>query len=247
MPDTQTDNTTIQELFAAGAHVGYSRSRRHPSTAPYIFTRRNQTEVIDLEQTATLLATATTFVEDLGRTGKTILFVGGKPEARHAVQRAAESIDQPYVTGRWIGGTLTNFPEIKKRIDELVQLREQRDSGELAQKYTKLERLMIDRNIARLNERFGGLVGMTKRPDALFVVDPQQEQIAVAEARKTQLPIVALANSDCNLSQVTYPIVANDTLQSSITYVTDAIAAAYRRGLQGRTSASAQPTETAAA
>jgi small subunit ribosomal protein S2 len=238
---TAQQNDMLQKLFSAGVHYGYSRSRRHPSTEPYIFGVKESIEIIDLAKVEELLEEAKRFVHGLGAEGKTLLLVGGKHEARHAVQHAGERTGLPYVCGRWIGGTLTNFPEIKKRIDRLENLRTRREKGEL-QKYTKRERLMIDREIAKLEEKFGGLVGMEEVPHAMFVIDSGFEHIAVAEAIEKGLPLIALSNSDCNISNIDYPIVGNDTARASVTFFVEEITRAYEEGRAAKkTAAEEQP------
>lgn len=219
-------NPIIDKLFSAGAHFGYAPSRRHPSTSGYIFGVKGGVELFDLEQTAELLAAAKEFVKQLSAERKTILFVGGKAEAREALARAAEKLGQPYCAGRWIGGSLTNFSEIKKRLNRLEELSSMREKGELA-KFTKLERLLIDREITELEGMFGGLRGMHKLPDALFVVDPRKESIAVAEAAQLKIPVVALLNSDCDRSSIAYPIPANDASRETLSVVLDEITKTY--------------------
>ena len=194
----------IEKLFAVGAHFGYAPSRRHPSVAPFIFGTKGGTELFDLEKTAAALETAVAFIKTLAQGRKTILFVGGKAEAKPAVKRVAERLNQPCVASRWIGGTLTNFSEIKKRLARLADLTSMREKGEL-QKFTKRERLLIDREITALEDMFGGIKGLQKAPDALVIVDPKKEFGAVAEARQLNIPIIALLNSDCDRSLVTYP------------------------------------------
>ena len=161
---------------------------------------------------------------------KTILFIGGKAEAREAVMRAALRIAQPYCAGRWIGGSLTNWSEIKKRLGRLEELSTMREKGELA-KFTKLERLLIDREIADLDLMFGGLRGLGKLPDALFVADPRKEAIAVAEANQLNIPVIALMNSDCDRQKIQYPIPANDASRETLTIVFDEITKAYADNL----------------
>lgn len=232
-------NQVIDKLFSVGAHFGYTPSRRHPSVAKYLFGEKGGTELFDLEKTADALEAALTFIKTLAAGRKTILFVGGKAEARHAIERVADRLNQPYVSGRWIGGTLTNFSEIGKRLSRLTELSTMREKGELA-KFTKLERLHIDREIADLESMFGGLKGMTKLPDALFVVDPKKEAGAVEEARQHKIPVVALLNSDCDLKGIQYPIPANDAAVQSIGYVLDEVAKTYESNVaqQGETAAS---------
>lgn len=223
-------NPIIDKLFAAGAHFGYAPSRRHPSTAKYIFGVKGGVELFDLEQTAGLLVEAVAFVKQLASERKTILFIGGKAEVREAIKRSAERIAQPYCFGRWIGGSLTNFSEIKKRLNRLEELSSMREKGELA-KFTKLERLLIDREITDLETTFGGLRGMTKLPDAVFVADPRKESIAVAEAAQLKIPVIALMNSDCDCSMVTYPIPANDASRETLSIVLDEITKTYAENL----------------
>ena len=223
-------NPIIDKLFAAGAHFGYAPSRRHPSTSGYLFGVKGGVELFDLEQTAGLLDEARAFVKQLAAECKTILFIGGKAEAREAVMRAALRIAQPYCAGRWIGGSLTNWSEIKKRLGRLEELSTMREKGELA-KFTKLERLLIDREIADLDLMFGGLRGLGKLPDALFVADPRKEAIAVAEANQLNIPVIALMNSDCDRQKIQYPIPANDASRETLTIVFDEITKAYADNL----------------
>ena len=223
-------NPIIDKLFAAGAHFGYAPSRRHPSTSGYLFGVKGGVELFDLEQTAGLLDEARAFVKQLAAERKTMLFIGGKAEAREAVMRAALRIAQPYCAGRWIGGSLTNWSEIKKRLGRLEELSTMREKGELA-KFTKLERLLIDREIADLDLMFGGLRGLNKLPDALFVADPRKEAIAVAEANQLNIPVIALMNSDCDRQKIQYPIPANDASRETLTIVFDEITKAYADNL----------------
>lgn len=223
-------NPVIEKLFSVGAHFGYSPSRRHPSASKFIFGQKGGVELFDLEQVAKLLGDSLEFVAKLASERKVVLFVGGKAEASAAVKRAAERLNQPYSAGRWIGGSLTNFSEIKRRLNRLDELSDMREKGELA-KFTKKERLLIDREITDLELMFGGLKGMTKPADALVVIDPKQESIAVAEARQLNIPIIALMNSDCDRSLVTYPIPANDAAREVIQYVLGEIADTYEKSL----------------
>jgi small subunit ribosomal protein S2 len=219
----------IKTLFEAGAHFGFSRARRHPTAAPYIFATKDRTDIFDLEESGRRLEAATAFASALASAGKQLLLVGGKNEALGVVKQVAESIDMPYVAGRWIGGTLTNFKNIRKRIERLEKLSKERDSGELS-KYTKRERLMIDREIEELLGRFGGLVSMADLPGALFVIDSRHEEPAVKEANQLKIPVIALSNTDCDFSLVQYPIPGNDTSVKSIKLVAEAVTQAYASG-----------------
>lgn len=223
-------NQVIDKLFSVGAHFGYAPSRRHPSLSKFIFGTKGGTELFDLEKTAASLETALEFVKTLATNRKTILFVGGKAEARNALQRAAERLNQPYVAGRWIGGTLTNLQEIGKRLSRLTELSDMREKGELT-KFTKRERLLIDREIVDLDAMFGGLRGMTKVPDAMFVIDPKKEAAAVEEARQLKIPVIAFLNSDCDAKPITYPIPGNDASVQSIGYILDEVAKTYESNL----------------
>ncbi len=226
----EKNNGIIDKLFAAGAHFGYSPSRRHPSLKSFIFGSKGTTELFDLEKTSVALESAVQFVTSLAQARKTILFVGGKAEAKGIVKRVAERLNQPYVAGRWIGGTLTNFSEIRKRLNRLSDLSTMREKGEL-QKFTKLERLLIDREINDLEETFGGLKGVTKLPDAMIIVDPRHEAGAVSEALLMKVPTVAIMNSDCDRTQITYPVPANDASVHSISVILDELATAYSKNL----------------
>lgn len=227
----------IEKLFAAGAHFGYAQSRRHPSLARFIYGSKGGTEIFDLEKTAQCFEAALAFVQKLASERKTILFVGGKAEARGSVKRIAERLGQPYVAGRWIGGTLTNFSEIRKRLSRLQEISDMREKGELA-KFTKRERLLIDREAADLEAMFGGLKGMNKIPDAMFVVDPRHEEGAVDEAAQLNVPVAALMNSDCDRGSIAYPIPANDASVASVTFILEEVANVYLNNLAAPTEAS---------
>jgi small subunit ribosomal protein S2 len=219
----------IETLYDAGAHVGYARTRRHPTADPFLYATKDRTDIFNLEETAKRLTSATDFVTSLAAAGKQIVFVGGKNEAQAIVKDAAERAGVPYVAGRWIGGTLTNFKNIRKRIDRLEKLMAERESGELA-KYTKKERLMIDREIEELLGRFGGIVNMRDLPAALFVVDTRHEKTAVQEANQLKIPVIGLSSSDCDFSLVQYPIPANDTSVKAVRYIVEEITDAYQKG-----------------
>ena len=221
--------TDIKTLYDAGAHFGYPRTRRHPTSSPFLYTTKDRTDIFDLEETQKRLDAARTFISSLAAQGKMVLFVGGKHEAVSIVKEMAEKIGAPYVAGRWIGGTLTNFKNIRKRIERLTKLMQDRESGEL-DKYTKRERLMIDREIDELLARFGGLVKMTDLPAALVIVDTRHEDTAVREAKQLSIPVIGLASSDCDFALVKYPIPANDTSVRSIRLIMKEIAGAYAEG-----------------
>lgn len=233
---TNTEGQTgsvVDALFSVGAHFGFVKARRHPSAKPFIFGSKNSIEIFDLEKTSIELKKALDFIESQGKAGALGLIVGGKSEAREAVEKAGRALEMPFVPGRWIGGTLTNFPEIKKRILRLEELTTQREKGELT-KYTKKERLLIDREIAKLELYFGGLSNLKALPKFLIVIDPKKEHIAVAEAKRMKIPVVGLAGSDSNLYEVDYAIPGNDASRQSISYILGEMTRAYRVGKDAR-------------
>ena len=174
-----------------------------------------------------MLAKALEFIAKLASEKKTILFVASKSEAKEILKSGAESLDMPYVSGRWIGGTITNFEQIKKRVARLDELTSKKEKGELG-KYTKKERLLFDREIEKLTVFFGGIRKMSKLPDALFVIDPKKEQIAVTEAVDNHIPVIALSGTDCDISKVNFAIPANDSSRSSIEYFVNKVVEAYK-------------------
>lgn len=225
-----TAEKTIQDMFTVGAHYAFSKSRRNASAKSYIFGQKDSVEIFDLEKTEAELIKATDFVKKLAKEGKTLLFIGTKNEARDAIKAAGELTGSPFVFEKWKGGSMTNFDEIKKRLAKLENLISDRDNGRLA-KYTKKEQLLIGKDIASLQVSFGGLRGMKKTPDAVFVVDPGKEEVATAEARQLGIPVIALASSDCNFNEIDFPIPANDNNKGSVSFFTQKIAEAYKSGL----------------
>ncbi len=226
---SENSDTIIEKMFRVGAHYGYSKTRRHPSLSKFIFATKNKGDIIDLEKTSVMLDIATDFVKSLSATGKTILFVGTKPEAKNIVKNVAESLSMPYVTERWIGGTLSNFVEIKKRITELENYRKDSSDGAL-DKYTKKERVVLAKKMEKLERYYSGLTGLKKTPDALFIIDARAEHIAATEGTNRDVPIIALVNSDSNIKGIEYPIVGNDSSMPSIKFFSEAIANAYKEG-----------------
>lgn len=229
MSKTENNSVNIDTMFAAGAHFGYSKTRRHPSVSPFIFTTKNRTDIIDIEKSEKMLAEAMAFAKDLGSKKKTLLFVGTKPEAREVLKNAADSINMPYIMERWIGGLISNFTEIKKRIAELENYKTENEKGGL-EKYTKKERLMLSKKMEKLSKYYSGMLGTKKIPDAIFVVDSKKEAIAVTEASKSKVPVISISNTDSNIKGIDFPIVANDATKNSIELFAKAIAGAYKEG-----------------
>ena len=227
--EPKSNEKIIEQMFQAGAQYGYSKTRRHPSVSSYIFATKNKTDIIDLEKTATMLKTAEDFIKDLASKNKVVLFVGTKPEAKVSIKDVAEKLEMPYVIERWIGGTLSNFTEIKKRITELENYRKDSAEGGL-EKYTKKERVVMSKKMEKLARYYSGLVTLKKTPDALFIVDAKAEHIAMVEAQKQGVPVIALVNSDSNIRGIDYPIVSNDAAIPSIKLFTNLIAESYKNG-----------------
>jgi small subunit ribosomal protein S2 len=199
----------------------------------FIFTERNGIHIIDLQQTVQRLAEACDFVRDVVARGEGILFVGTKKQAQEATELEAKRCSTPYVNNRWLGGTLTNFATIQGRIDYLVRLEDSRARGEF-QRLPKKEALKIDEEIERLNRHFGGIKEMTRLPGALFIVDPSMERIAVAEAVRVGIPIVAMVDTNCNPDEIDYPIPSNDDAIRAVKLMTSRMADAVLDGLAVR-------------
>jgi small subunit ribosomal protein S2 len=228
MTDTTTvDKKLVEELFSVGAHFGHVKSRRHPSMRDYIFGIKNKIEIFDLEKTSKELEALKEYVATLGQHNKVVLIVGSKNEAHQAVRTVAESLNLPYVAGRFVGGTLTNFAQIKKRIAKLDEMRTGKESGAW-DKYTKKEQLLMSRELTRLETLFGGVSNLTGKPDAVFVIDPGKEHIVVNEARLMGVPVIALAGSDCDISGCEQAFPGNDSSLKSIEFVLNYFADAYK-------------------
>lgn len=219
----------IKELFEAGAHFGHKTSRWHPKMAQYIHSERNGSHVIDLSKTVEALNKVLPVITSAAASGRQVLLVGTKQQASAIVKEAAESVKQPYVTERWVGGMLTNSQTIQKRIKHLKDLESKMASGELESRYNKLEVQHYAEEIENLNTIFGGIKELNGKPGVVFVTDIIQNHIAVSEAKKLNIPVVAIVDTNTNPETVDYPIPANDdalkTLQLICDYVTDAIKA----------------------
>ncbi len=227
---TTKDTTEIKRLFDTGAHFAQVKSRRHPSMKPFLVGTKGRQEIIDLVKTAEQLEAAKRIMAALAKEGKTVLFVGGKVEIAALVKKAAQDISAPYVATRWLGGTISNWSEIKKRIDRFAELRDKTAAGTLAKQHTKLELVKIGREKKRLLERLDGITELAKRPDALLVVDTKHEKHAVKEANDAGIPILAIMSSDCDLREATYPIVANDTSRETVRLILAELTEAFRKG-----------------
>jgi small subunit ribosomal protein S2 len=226
------ENTTAEfkRLFDTGAHFAQVKSRRHPSMKPFLVGTKGRQEIIDLVKTVEQLEAAKAVMATLAKEGKTVLYVGGKVEIAAIVKKAAQDINAPYVAARWLGGTISNWSEIKKRVDRLAELTEMAAAGTLAKQHTKLELVKIEREKKRLEERLDGITTLTKRPDALLVVDTKHEKHAVKEANDAGIPIIAIMSSDCDLREAAYPIVANDTSRETVRLILTELTSAFQKG-----------------
>ncbi len=196
----------------------------------FIIGTKGRQEIFDLAKTSEQLEAAKTVMQTLAKEGKIILYVGGKTEIADLVKKTAFGLGAPYVASRWLGGTISNWVEIKKRIDRLAELLEKTVAGSLAKQHTKLELLMLGREKKRLETRLDGITTLAKRPDALVVVDTKHEKHAVKEANDAGIPIIAIMSSDCILTDATYPIVANDTSRETVGFILTELATAFGAG-----------------
>jgi small subunit ribosomal protein S2 len=220
----------MKALLEAGVHFGHPTHRWNPRMKPYIFTERSGIHIIDLQQTVPLLERAMDFVRQVAARGDSIVFVGTKKQAQESIEMEARRCGMPFVTNRWLGGTLTNFQTIEGRIDHLVRLEDRRDRGEFAQMIKK-EALKLLEEIEKMNRYFGGIKNMKRLPGALFIVDPPMERIAVTEAIRMRIPIVAMCDTNCDPNEIDYPIPANDDAIRAVKLIASKISDA---ALEGR-------------
>lgn len=214
---------TLTELLEAGAHFGHKKERSYPRAKKFTYTIRDSVYVIDLEQTVRRLAEAVDYLKKQIAAGKTILFLGTKRQAKEAVKITAQSLDMPYVVTRWLGGTLTNFETISKSLGQLSRLEELMKSEDFG-KFTKKERKRIEEKRARLNLIFEGLRKLKALPDIIFIVDTAKENVAVLEAKRMEIPIVGICDTNANPDLIDYPIPANDDSQKTIELIMGKIA-----------------------
>jgi small subunit ribosomal protein S2 len=230
----QTDRVvSMRELLEAGVHFGHQTRRWNPKMRPYIFTERNGIHIIDLQQTIPALQVAYDFIAGITARGQKVLFVGTKKQAQDIVAEEAARANQFSVTNRWLGGTLTNFQTIRERLNHLADLEARRDRGDFA-KLTKAEGLKLEDEISKLNRTFGGIKTMDRPPAAMFIVDPQRESLAVAEAHKLGIPLVAMVDTNCNPDEIDYIIPANDDAIRGVRLIVSRMADAAIEGQQRR-------------
>jgi small subunit ribosomal protein S2 len=244
MTQTTQRIVSIKSLLEAGSHFGHQTNRWNPKMREYIFTARNGIHIIDLQKTINGLTNAYHFVVDKVAHGEKILFVGTKKQAQEAIAEEAARAGQLYITQRWLGGTLTNFTTIRQRLRYLANLEEQRDRGDFA-RLTKAEALKLEEQIGKLNRVFSGVKTMDRLPGALFVVDPRKEELAIREAFKLRIPVVAMVDTNCDPDMIDYVIPCNDDAIRGIRLMTSKIADAAIEGAYRRESAHADARDMA--
>ena len=225
--------TNFQELLEAGAHFGHLARKWNPKMAPYIFIERNGIHIIDLHKSVVKIDEAAEVMKELARSGRKILFVATKKQAKDVIAEKAASVNMPYVTERWPGGMLTNFQTIRKAIKKMNTIDKMKEDGTY-DKLAKRERLQVDRQRAKLEKNLGSIKDMSRLPSALFVVDIQKEANAVKEANRLNIPVIAMVDTCCDPNPIDYVIPANDDATKSIEYITNALCEAIQEGLNER-------------
>ena len=214
---------SLEQMLKIGVHFGHKKSHWNPKMKPYIFSEKGHIYIIDLEKSIVLLKEAIEFLRNLVSNGGKIIFVGTKPQARQVIEECARLSGMPYVNNRWLGGTFTNYPEVRKRIKYLNEQEEKLEKGEL-QKYTKYERLRFKKEIDRMNEKMGGIKKMDSLPQAVFVADVKENGLAVKEAKKMKIPVIGIVDTNIDPDLIDWPIPANDDALSSLRYIIGIIA-----------------------
>lgn len=220
---------TLLELLKAGAHFGHQKSRWHPKMKQYLFGSRGGIHIIDLEKTLVEMEKTLAFVRQLAAEGKVVLFVGTKRQTRDILKIAAESCQMPYLSERWIGGLLTNFDEVKRRLKKYISMQGEMASGEV-EKYTKKEQLKFKKELEKMERYLSGLTGLEKIPDAVYVADMRTEKTAITEAKKKNIPIIGICDSNVNPDDADYIIPMNDDAVNSIRLAVDLVVEAIAEG-----------------
>ena len=234
---------SMKQLLEAGVHFGHQTRRWNPKMAPYIFTERNGIYIIDLQKTVKKLEEAYFFARDIVAEGKSILFVGTKKQAQEAIKEEAERVGMYYVNARWLGGMLTNFKTMRRRIDRLNQLKKMEEDGTF-DLLLKKEVIKLQAEIAKLEKYLGGVKDMNRLPGAIFIIDPRKERNAIAEARKLKIPVIAIVDTNCDPDEVDYVIPGNDDAIRAIKLISQTIANAVIEARQGEQT-TAEATEEA--
>lgn len=224
------EEINMMNMLKAGVHFGHQKSRRHPKMEPYVYAVRNNVSIIDLRQSLEKLEEAREFAKKIAGQGGVILFVGTKKQTKKIVEESAKKCGMPYVAERWLGGTLTNFRIILKRIEDFRRMKNEKESGEWKDKYTKKEQVEFSKDIKRMELKFGGIKDLNKLPDAMFIADPKENETAVREAKTMNIPVIALADTDANPEDIDYPIPANDDAIGAIEMMVNSIGEAIMNG-----------------
>ena len=235
---------SMKALLEAGVHFGHQTRRWNPKMAPYIYTERNGIYIVDLQKTVRKLEEAYSFVRELAENGQTILFVGTKKQAQEAIREEAQRCGQYYVNARWLGGMMTNFKTMRTRVDRLTQLKTMQEDGTFDM-LPKKEVMKHMGEIAKLEKYLGGVTEMKKLPGALFIVDTRKERNAIAEAHKLGIPVVAIADTNCDPDEIDYVIPGNDDAIRAIKLISSIMANAVLEGKQGEQTTDAQKAEDA--
>ncbi len=223
-------NVDMKALLEAGAHFGHKTSRWHPKMAPYIHSKRQDAHIINLEKTVEGLEKALPKLTDVAKSGKKILFVGTKKQVKDVVKEAAEAAGMPYVTVRWVGGTLTNVETVNRQIKKLKDLERRMASGELENRYSKLEVQRFQEEIDLLNERYGGIKDLTEQPAAIIVVDANEDKNAVKEANGLKIPVIAMVDTNVDPTPIDFVIPCNDDSIKTTKLVLDYFVEAIKEG-----------------
>ena len=223
-------NVDMKALLEAGAHFGHKTSRWHPKMAPYIHSKRGEAHIINLEKTVEALEASLPKVTDIIKNGKKVLFVGTKKQMKDVVKEAAESVEMPYVTVRWVGGTLTNVETVNRQIKKLKDLERRMNSGELERHYSKLEIQRFQEEIDLLNERYGGIKDMTEQPAAIIVVDADEDKNAIKEAKMLKIPVFAITDTNIDPTAIDHVIPANDDSIKATKLILDYFVEAVKEG-----------------
>ena len=233
LKESKMPRTNFQELLEAGAHFGHLKRKWNPKMAPYIFMEKNGIHIIDLHKTVLMIDDAAAMMKNLARTGRRILFVATKKQAKDIIAEQAKAVNMPYVTERWPGGMLTNFPTIRKAVKKMNTIDKMKTDGTY-ETLAKREKLQVDRQRAKLEKNLGSIADMSRLPSALFVVDVQKEANAVKEAKRLNIPVIAMVDTCCDPTPIDYVIPANDDAAKSVAVVVSALCGAIAEGLEER-------------
>ena len=226
-------NTSYEELLDAGVHFGHLKRKWHPSMAPYIFMEKNDIHIIDLNKTLVMLDEASRAIKQIVKSGRKILFVATKKQAKEIVEEQAKKYGMPFVTDRWLGGMLTNFATVRKSVKKISVIDRMETNGTW-ENMNKKERLMVSRNRAKLERVFGGIIDLNRLPAAIFIIDIKKEHIAVAEAKRLNIPTFAMVDTNSDPNQVDFAIPSNDDASKSIALITGVIFKAIEEGMEER-------------